>query len=87
MIVTLHSDDMVEVSDEHDSIYACTQEDSDDFLRWFVGTTDRSVFKNRMVFNNEGQLVTLVKEWLILLMMEDVKTVLISHIIMMVFVI
>ena len=53
---------MVEVSDEHDSIYACTEEDSDDFLEWFVGTKDRSVFKNRMVFNNEGQLVRLVKE-------------------------
>lgn len=62
MIVTLHADEMVEVSDEHDSIYACTQEDSDDFLEWFVGTTDKRVFENKTVFNNDGELVRLVKE-------------------------
>ena len=60
--VILHKDQMVEVSDEHDSIYACTQEDSDDFLEWFVGTKDRQVFENKTVFNNDGELVRLVKE-------------------------
>lgn len=62
MTITLHQDSMVEVSDEHDSIYACTQEDSDDFLEWFVGTTDRNVFENKTVFNRNGELVRLVKE-------------------------
>ena len=60
--VILHKDSMVEVSDEHDSIYACTREDSNDFLRWFVGTKDRQVFENKTVFNNDGELVRLVKE-------------------------
>ena len=60
--VILHKDSMVEVSDEHDSIYACTEEDSDDFLEWFVGTTDKRVFENKTVFNNNGELVRLVKE-------------------------
>ena len=62
MIVTLHTDELVEVSDEHDSIYACTEQDSNDFLRWFVGTTDKRVFENKTVFNNDGELVRLVKE-------------------------
>ena len=62
MIVTLHSDSMVEVSSDGDSIYACTPEDSDDFLEWFVGTTDKRVFENKTVFNNDGELVRLVKE-------------------------
>ena len=53
---------MVEVSDEHDSIYACTEEDSRDFLRWFIGTTDKRVFENQTVFNRNGELVRLVKE-------------------------
>ena len=61
-IVTLHSDEMVEVSDEHDSIYACTPEDSDDFMEWFIGTTDKRVFENKTVFNRNGELVRLVKE-------------------------
>ena len=60
--VILHKDSMVEVSGDGDSIYACTEEDSDDFLRWFVGTTDRNVFENKTVFNNNGELVRLVKE-------------------------
>ena len=60
--VILHKDQMVEVSDEHDSIYACTEEDSRDFLEWFIGTTDHNVFENRTVFNRDGELVRLVKE-------------------------
>ena len=62
MTVTLHKDHMVEVSDKHDSIYACTEDDSNDFLEWFVGTKDHKVFENKAVFNNDGQLVKLVKE-------------------------
>jgi hypothetical protein len=62
MIVTLHTDEMVEVSGDDGRIYACTEEDSRDFLEWFVGTTDRNVFENRAVFNRDGELVRLVKE-------------------------
>lgn len=60
--VTLHGDDMVEVSGDDGSIYACTEADSRDFLEWFVGTTDKRVFENKAVFNNDGELVRLVKE-------------------------
>lgn len=62
MIVTLHTDEMVEVSGDDGSIYACTPKDSDDFMEWFVGTTDKRVFENKTVFNNDGELVRLVKE-------------------------
>jgi hypothetical protein len=61
-IVTLHNDGMVSVSDEDSLMYACTEQDSDDFLEWFVGTKDRSIFENKTVFNNDGELVRLVKE-------------------------
>ena len=62
MTLTLHSDDMVEVSGDDGSIYACTEEDSNDFMEWFIGTTDKRVFENKTVFNNNGELVKLVKE-------------------------
>ena len=62
MRVTLHCDGMVSVSDGHSVTYACTEDDSNDFLEWFIGTTDRNVFENRTVFNSNGELIELVRE-------------------------
>ena len=60
--VTLHTDGMISISDEGSLTYACTEEDSLDFLEWFVGTRDKSVFGNKVVFNDNGELIRLVKE-------------------------
>lgn len=60
--VTLHDDGMISISDNGSMIYACTEEDSLDFLEWFVGTRDKSVFNNEVVFNKDCALVRLVKE-------------------------
>ena len=60
--VTLHDDGMVSISDEGSLTYACTEEDSLDFLEWFTGVRSKSVFENTSIFNNDGELVRLVKE-------------------------
>ena len=60
--VTLHDDGMVSISDKGSLTYACTEEDSLDFLEWFTGVRSKSVFENTSIFNNDGELVRLVKE-------------------------
>ena len=60
--ITLHTDGMVSVSDRSSMTYACTEEDSMDFLEWFTGVRSKSVFENDVVFNDNGVMVRLVKE-------------------------
>lgn len=62
MTVTLDNEGYVSVSSNDSIISAGTLEDSRDFLEWFVGTTDKSVFDNPFVFNGDGVMVKLVKE-------------------------
>ena len=60
--VTLHDDGMVSISDKGSLTYACSEEDSLDFLEWFTGVRSKTVFENTSIFNNDGELVRLVKE-------------------------
>ena len=62
--VTLHTNGMISISDADNGsvFYACTEEDSLNFLEWFVGTRDKRVFENNIVFNKDCVLVRLVKE-------------------------
>ena len=60
--VTLHEDGMISISDNQSMTYACTEEDSLDFLEWFTGVRSKSVFDNEVIFSNTGVMVRLVKE-------------------------